>query len=511
MRAETELVGGATAEGRSAATNVTSALAVHARQRPDRLALIVDDQTLTFSHLENVVGRLATYLAEQQPGGIALHLPNGLALALLVLAAARAGREAQVLDPGLPLDTTRAVLAAVRPALVVSADAAIAAGTLTVRSDATADELLEVCGAPAQPRTMPACDPEAPFYVGFTSGSTGEPKGFRRSHRSWLESFRGDGIEFGLGNEDVVLAPGNLTHSLFLYALVNGLHAGASVVLCRRFRPNVVPRLIREHRATVLYGVPTQIALIIDAVEERGEGPFPELRWVLSSGAKWFSGFTPRLRRIAPRARFAEFYGASELSFVTVAKDGEQIPEGSVGRAFAGVTITIRDRKGRRLPTGRTGRVFVESPLVFSGYAYGGDGGCLHAGNAVSVGDMGYLDEHGFLHLVGRANRMIVTSGKNLYPEEVERVLERHPDVAAAAVLAFPDRRRGERIVAIIAAGGDMPRQKDLIAYARGALPLFKVPRTYGFVREWPLTRSGKTDLAALRRLWERGAVTKLP
>src|SRR5690606_21677595 len=126
------------------------------------------------------------------------------------------------------------------------------------------------------------------------------------------------------------------------------------------------------------------------------------------------------LRTRFPAARFAEFYGASELSFTTVVKDDEAVPPDLVGRAFRDVVITIRDHAGRLLPPGEAGLVFVESPFVFMEYACGASEPPQWLGDAITVGDVGRLDDRGFLHLVGRASRMIITSGKNVHPEEVE-------------------------------------------------------------------------------------------
>ena len=179
-------------------------------------------------------------------------------------------------------------------------------------------------------------------------------------------------------------------------------------------------------------------------------------------------------------ARFAEFYGASELSFVTVVKDDEDVPSDSVGRAFSGVDLSIRDHLGRRLPPGDIGQVFVASPYAFIDYACGNTTALLRGGDAVSVGDIGVLDERGYLRLVGRASRMIITSGKNVHPEEVERVLESHPAVMKAAVLGVDDDRRGERLLALLKLNpGISVASSDLIGYARSHLPLYKVPRRF--------------------------------
>ncbi|MFG1376963.1 AMP-binding protein [Xanthobacter autotrophicus] len=496
--------------------SITRHLARHGAERPHAPALTCEGESLTHGALAALVQRCAARFQDAPEGGIALDLPNGAALAVLFLAAAHAGREGQVLDPAWPAGQRADILARIRPGLLVSCGA-----DADVRLSPTQGlaGLAEAMGAGTTQMTEPPFPdpsfpdlsfPDLPFYVGFTSGSTGLPKGYRRAHRSWTESFDADTREFGIGPGDVLLAPGALTHSLFLYALARGLDAGAHVILAKSFRPRAVADLARRHQASVLYGVPTQLALLLDHLEAEG-ATLDQVRLVLCSGAKWPAGRKALLSRHAPKAGFAEFYGASELSFITVAKGDERVPEGSVGRAFDGVRLAIRDKAGRRLPVGRTGLVFVESPFLFQDYATGDSPDLMRHGPEISVGDMGRLDAAGFLTLAGRAKRMIVTSGKNLYPEEVERQLELHPAIAAAAVLGVPDGKRGERLVAFIQPqeraheeGGQVTRA-DLVAWLRPRLALFKVPRLYARVARWPLTASGKTDFAAVARLWPHG------
>ena len=491
--------------------SITAALSYHAGRAPDCDALVFEDQRISWRHLDREINRLAGFIAAATPegSGVALHLPTSPALVLLFLAVARAGREAQVLDPDWPAEMTRAILSQLSPALLVSFDDCFAGGNAVILADPLLPftQVAPALGASADAFQESEPDALLPFYVGFTSGSTGVPKGYRRHHRSWTESFRHDALEFGITSNDVIVAPGTLTHSLFLYGLVHGLNVGARVVLCRRFRPDTVVRLIEGERATVLYGVPTQFQLTIKAA---GDCPLASMRWVLSSGAKWPAGERESLPRLFPNARFAEFYGASETSFMTVAKAHEGAPEASVGRAFSGAVVTIRDRAGRPLAAGKAGYVFVESPFLFMNYACGEASDLLRHGSAMSVGDIGFLDPQGFLHLVGRASRKIVTSGKNVYPEEIERVLERHPAVAAAAVLGAPDRSRGERLIVLVHVRADEAvTRAELIAHLREALPLYKVPRVYARVAEWPLTRSAKTDFDLLRQAWIEGAITR--
>jgi long-chain acyl-CoA synthetase len=488
---------------------ITAPLPQHAQTRPDRIAVICDGHAISFGELDRTVQRLAAHLAKAVPAGrgVALHLPNGPALVLLFLATARAGREAQILDPGWPAATTRRALSELSPGLLVSHDAALADAAracIVINPHAPFAAVADAVDAASSFAAVPEPDPLTPFYVGFTSGSTGVPKGYRRHHLSWVESFRAGDREFDIGADDVVLAPGALTHSLFLYGLAHGLHAGATVLLCRRFRPDLACRLMAAHRVSVLYGVPTQLEMIVEAAARDDAPPVETMRWILSSGAKWHGRAMGDLRACFPAARFAEFYGASELSFVAVAKDDEDVPPGSVGRAFAGVDLSIRDHRGRRLPPGDAGQVFVSSPFVFSGYACGDATALVRDGDAMSVGDVGVLDARGYLRLVGRASRMIITSGKNVHPEEIERVLESHPAVRAAMVLGGDDARRGERLVALLKLHPDASvTASDLIAHARDHLPLDKIPRRFALPPRWPLTASGKSDFQALRAIWD--------
>jgi len=347
--------------------------------------------------------------------------------------------------------------------------------------------------------------------VGFTSGSTGMPKGYRRNHQSWLSGFVGDDAEFGVRPDDVVLAPGPMSHSLALYALVRGLNAGATVVFCRRFRPSHVLQLVAREGVTVLYGVPTQFRMLLDRSESLPAVSCDTVRLILSTGAKWPQEENGRLTRVFPLAEFCEFYGCSELGYLTLAKASEKIPARSVGRAFPDVVLTIRNRQGDVLAPGQIGLVFAKSAQMFSGYACGELGSLAIAGNAMSVGDVGLLDEGGFLYLEGRSNRMIICSGRNVHPEEIEDALMSHAMISGAAVFGASERERGERLVALLfLAGNQSLRRADVIGHLRPKLPLYKIPMHYGVVATWPITGLGKPDFAALRDSYDSGQFEEL-
>jgi len=490
----------------------------HASDNPDGAAIVCDDEIITRRDLDHLVSMLALKLAalDDDVRAVALHLPNGPAFVPLFLAIARAGFEAQVLDPAWPPSRTQAVLALLDPALLITTDDAIHHRRRIMldrhaqRFDAAAqglDGLVRTTRA-----NLPAVDDLAPFYVGFTSGSTGAPKGYRRHHRSWTKSFEADAVEFGIHDNDILLAPGAMTHSLFLYAAMHAMHIGATLLMSTSFRPDRAIALAIKHQASVIYGVPTHFRLMVNAMQDAGIEPFNTPRWLLSSGAKLNADESARMKVAFPQARIAEFYGASELSFIAVRKEGDGAPATSVGKPFSSVNISIRDDAGRALAAGETGHVFVESPLVFMDYATGVGSHLLRFGDAMSIGDVGSFDAQGFLHLSGRANRMIVSSGKNIYPEEIETVLQAHPAVSAAAVFAAPDDDRGERLVALLSfAPGAALTQAEIIAHCRRLLPLPNIPRIYLKAREWYTTGSGKTDFPAMAALMQATAMERIP
>jgi long-chain acyl-CoA synthetase len=486
---------------------ITRPIAEHARRLPGETALVFENRKTTRGELDLLVARIASFIASRTPpgGAVALDLPNGPQLAVLFLAVAAAGRDAQIFDHNWPTATVADVIRKLGSDLVVTARKDLEhSGAIDIATDIELSRLADALGAPSDFRRLSDPDPGAIFYTGFTSGSTGLPKGFRRTHRSWTDSFAGAQAEFDIGPADCVHALGPLSQSMGLYGLASTLHAGAKYILSRGFQAHSALRLISSQRVTVLYPVPTQLLLMIEAAEAENT-VYPGVRLILSSGAKWPSKQNRRLKKVFPNAVFAECYGASETSFITLARHDKRVPKDSVGRAFPGVAVTIRDEGGKELKTGKTGLVFVESPLVFSGYA-GKEGDIRRHGNAISVGDLGRLDEKGFLYLTGRSDRLIISSGRNIQPEEVESLLERHPLIGNAAVFGIADEKRGARLVALLQLRGQVkPSVPDLVQHLRQFLPAHKIPTRFAAAESWPQTRSGKSDFPKLRKIWDAG------
>ena len=338
--------------------------------------------------------------------------------------------------------------------------------------------------------------PTSPFYIGFTSGSTGMPKGFRRHHHSWTESLRVCLHTFGPDAASCVMAPGRFSHSLFLFGMVLGLWSGAGVVVQERFSAPRLMDTLRSDRTPCLVAVPSQLLLMLELAARRQLAPIEGVHLILISGARWMRDRTKALQALFPKARIVEFYGASETSFMAWMDADASAPPQAVGRPFSNVDIDIRQPQ----PPLGTGQIFVRSPMLFTDYvgAANDHTAAVREGDWLSVRDMGYIDAQGYLCLVGRENRMVVTQGKNLFPEEVESVLLSSPAVAHASVLGVPDAIRGQQVVAIVCASNDTLSAHTLSRICRAQLESYKVPKRFFVCTDWPMTASGKTEHAAL-------------
>lgn len=458
----------------------------HAQQNPQSSALVCGARSWSWFQLLESIETLAAGIATRVPeaGRVAVSLEDPADLLIAFLAAARAHTLAMVYDPAWPRARLDWIVSQTRPDIFVDTEFFTAARTAVTKGN------------------LSRPDPQAGdlFYAGFTSGSTGDPKGYCRTHQSWLKSFELSDAEFAIQSGDTVVIPGNMVHSLHLYGAVQGLVAGAMVHLVPRFQPKLVAAMLKSSDKSILYATPTQIHYV--AEELRRTGPADAVRLVLASGAKWQAEDRRAMRALFPSARLVEFYGASEMSFITLSAPEDVVPDGSVGRAARNVAIRVGETPDIPVPAGSAGPIWVSSALLFDSYICGGGSEIRWHKEWLTVGDHGWLDSDGFLFLAGREKRMIVTSGVNIYPEEIEQVLSGHPGVRAAAVFGMPDKVRGARLVAAVQSEGrHCVEDAELRRYCLLNLGRARTPRVFVHPDFWPLTAGGKTDLKALERV----------
>lgn len=438
-----------------------------AGQRPHDTAVVIAGRRLDWAQLRDA----AAALVAGTKSVTALCEANSVDFAVKFAAAVAGGRQCAVLDPAWPGalqdDIVRRVEACADPN-PVSPDDVLADGPL-----------------------------DSSFLIGLTSGTTAVPKAFTRSRLSWQQSFDASIEFFGLRQDDVTLAPGPLAASLNLYALAECLYAGSEFQTLETFDVGDVHAAITHDRVTRLVLVPTMLRML----SERGMTGSVDasgVRTIICAGSKLDARTLEAARRWAPNATIFEYYGASELSFVSGLGlvPGQAATAGGtgIGRPFAGVDVRILDDAGTEVPEGGYGNICVRSGMVGNGYLWGDDGEALRSFGAwYTVGDQGYLTD-GELHILGRRADMILTGGRNVYPHEVELALAAVPGVAAAVAAGMTDDLRGQRVVAGVVPSQGGITATQLRAGLEDILSRHKRPLQYYLLQELPTTDRGKVS-----------------
>ncbi|XAS69175.1 AMP-binding protein [Micrococcaceae bacterium Sec5.7] len=443
-----------------------------ADERPDDIAVVVAGRRISWARLRDQ----AAVAAGTAPAVTVLAEANSVDFAIAFAAAVAGEGQCAVLDPTWPPQIHQDVLQRLGESVhsqVAGGDASLTDGTLTDG------------------------DPGSSFLIGLTSGTTSVPKAFTRSRRSWQQSFDASIKFFGLGQDDKTLAPGPLAASLNLYALAECLYAGSEFHTLESFDVGDVHAAISHDGITRLVLVPTMLRLL----SERGLTGCVDasgVRTIICAGSKLDARTLEAARRWAPNATIFEYYGASELSFVsgTGLRAGEPLDAGGtgIGKPFPGVEVRILDDSGASLPDGDAGNISVRSGMVSNGYLWGDDGQALRSFDGwFTVGDQGYLDD-GELHILGRRSDMIITAGKNVYPHEVELALASVPGVAAAVAAGMADDIRGQRVIAGVVASHGGITATQLRSGLENVLPREKRPLQYFALAELPLTDRGKVS-----------------
>lgn len=456
----------------------------HAAAAPDRPAVRLGAGTVTYGGLAAGIRRVAaavTLLPGPAPR-VGIRQGNGPAFLESFFGIVAAGGTAVLLDPKWSAEQTAHALATARPRHIADGVSWPEAGM----DDGPEPGMV---------------DPATPFLIGFTSGTTGRPKAFIRDQASWFATLDASRVEFAIGPDDGVLVPGPLVHGLGLYGAVEALCAGACVHLLDSFDAGTALDVLERHGLTTLVAVPTMLVKILETAAARGT-VLPRMRRVISSGAKLSPLVHERLTLAFPAAEVFEYYGASELSFVSVMASREGGPADSVGRPFHGVTVELRGPDGAPVPRGAVGQVWVRSAMLCHGYLGGaGDGAGFRAENGWgTVGDRGWFDAGGWLHLIGREGDMLISGGFNIYPAEVEAVLRAHPLVAEAVVTGLPDPLWGDVVTAVVWwRGAERADADTLRAWVRERLEAYKAPRRLFAAADTPLTGSGKIARAVVK------------
>ena len=422
---------------------------------------------------------------------VTVALPNSTAWFVAFAACWKIGATPQPVSARLPVPELAAIVELADPKAVIGAEPGAFAGRRCLPVGYQPPDDLD---------DGPLDDVVSPAWKAPTSGgSTGRPKLIVSGDPSVMDP---EGVvPLRLEPGGCMVMPGPLYHNGPLIWSWQALLWGDHVVVLPRFDAEATLAAIAEHEADIIYLVPTMMKRIWRLPEDVREGyDLSSLRtvWHLAEPCPdwlkqvWIDWLGPE--------RIVELYGGTEGQASTVITGEEWLAHrGSVGRPAAG-EIMIADVDGNPLPPGEMGEVWLRPTRTTATYRYVGAEARSREGGWESLGDMGRLDEDGYLYLGDRMQDMVLTGGTNVYPAEVEAALQEHPSVRSCAVIGLPDDDLGQRVHAIVEADPDEVGEQELLAFLGERLVRYKVPRTLEYVTETLRDDAGKVRRAALRK-----------
>ncbi|WP_407169327.1 AMP-binding protein [Bradyrhizobium sp. ORS 111] len=486
--------------------NLSSFIAFHAKRTPDRCALKYRGEDIAYASFDQRIRQAGGWLAARGigPGDVvAVLMKNSAAFLELVFAVSHIGAVFLPINYRLSADEVGYIVGNSGARLLIADEElaeAAAGGAPVVLLDEVTQSSISSLAPDIAAAPMHACQPRDLMRLMYTSGTTDRPKGVMLTYENIYWKSADQTLVLGLNADTRLLVVGPLYHvgALDLPGIAVLWHGG---MLCihRTFEPEPALAAIEREKLNAAWLAPVMTTALLTC-PNRERYDVSSLRWAIGGGEK-----TPEVRIRAfseyfRNARYIDAYGLTEScggdTFMEPGREIEKI--GSTGRATAHVEIEIRDDAGKRLPAGQNGEICLRGPKVTQGYWKDPEKtASAFFGDWFKTGDIGYLDQDGFLFLTDRKKDLIISGGENVASSEVERVIYEMPEVA---VIGLPDKRWGKKPVAVVVLADDarldLPALTD---HCRARLAGFKVPKQLIIRDSLPRNPSGKVLKRVLR------------
>ena len=512
----------------------------YAQSQPDKMAVIDDRpdgkiRTLTWKQLNEESNRLANVLIDAgltEAGQKVIWCgPNSVGVVVMTNAARKLGVTAVPLNYRLS-DDEAAYVTDHCDATVVYVDADYASMFQRIADripkirqilvyDGAAPEKMQSCDAlmaqasPLEPEIPVDRDPGAVMI--YTSGTTGKPKGALRTSRTSPEQGFALAMLLGAISDDIYLTTGPLYHSGPGGFMYSALAFGQTIVTQHKFDPQDWLRLVDKYKASTTFSAPTPIRMICNLpADVKTKFDVSSMRCMVANAAPWSMTLKKMYLDYFPAISLYEIYGSTELGVNCVLLPEDQLRKpGSCGKPSPLVEVKLFDDQGNEV-TGfgpqYPGELYVKSPSVFADYYKQHDKYVADQKHGYqTVGDIAYRDEEGYIYICDRKKDMIISAGMNIYPAEIEGVLENHDEIYEAAVFGIPNEEWGEMVHAVIVRRpGSTLTEADVDVYARVHLASYKVPRSVTWSDELPKTGSGKILKRDLRAPYWAGRASQV-
>ena len=484
----------------------------HLALSPDALALVSGDETLSRAELWSAAGEAAEKIRDVAGPGrrvVVLHLPNTTAWPVMFLAVLRAGHVPATPPVTTTADHLRHIFELTEPALAISVSrhrqaapvesvqqAAAAAGVAVGLAEGRSLHIRGARGVAATGAPAPGVDvPEATAHLMFTSGTTGAPKAVSHSEDSLATLNRQFAERFFLGPDTPLFMPSPLGHSVgAIHGARLSMFLGAPLIVQDQWHPATALGLVEHHRAAFTAAATPFLFDLANAPRHGTEPKLAPLRYFLCGGAQVPPALIRRCRTEFPNTFVTPLWGMTEGGLTTcVATSSDEQVETTVGVGLPGLELRTLD-DGMRLKEYGAGELAMRGPGVFNGYFAQPERYAEHLIGAgfFRTGDLARIDADGYVSITGRAKDLIVRGGVNISPVETENVIAAHPDVAAVAVIGWPDERLGERLCAAVQTTAPLTLDALLTFCRAQGLPRRYWPERCESVERFPRTAAGK-------------------